>query len=487
MTARVSGTRWVQVSLVLVLVVLSISTSAQSLLQKPVSLQAHGQSLATVLKDIGRQGRFTFSYNTDIVPADRLVTLTVQEQPVQRVLDLLFSGSCRYKETKGHIVLLPAGGKYFTISGYVVDGSTMQRMSQTSVYEKEQLVSSLTDDQGYFKLRLKNRFAASAIAVSKEWYVDTSVFVKPGVDQVVSIVLMPIRNVTLQDVVVTDPNRVEASWISRLFLGSRQRMQSLNLAGFFASRPYQFSVIPAVGSHGALAAQVVNKFSFNLLGGYSAGVNGFELGSVFNIDKQNMRWAQVAGVFNVVGGRVDGVQLAGVLNNVMDSVSGVEASGVYNFVRGDLEGVQLTGVYNHVAENAAGVQAAGVANFVRRKTRGVQLAGVANVAAQDMRGAQLSGLFNYAKTMTGLQMGVINVSDSSAGYSLGLLNLVRKNGIHQFSFSTNELLQANVTLQTGTRKLYSILSVGATHEAPGKAYAFGYGVGREFRFNRWCP
>ena len=49
-----------------------------------------------------------------------------------------------------------------------------------------------------------------------------------------------------------------------------------------------------------------------------------------------------------------------------------------------------------------------------------------------MNGAQVAGVFNYAKKLRGVQIGLINVSDTSDGYSIGLLNLV-KQGYHKIS------------------------------------------------------
>jgi hypothetical protein len=56
-----------------------------------------------------------------------------------------------------------------------------------------------------------------------------------------------------------------------------------------------------VGTHGKLSGQVTNNFSFNILGGYGAGVNGAEVGGLFNIDKKDVKYTpRWAASFNVV-------------------------------------------------------------------------------------------------------------------------------------------------------------------------------------------
>jgi hypothetical protein len=232
-----------------------------------------------------------------------------------------------------------------------------------------------------------------------------------------------------------------------------------------------------------MSSQVVNNFSLNVIGGYTAGTNGVELGGVFNIDKKSVKYVQAAGVFNAVGGAVNGVQLAGVSNLVLDSVKGLQAAGVNNHVKGNMQGLQLAGVYNHVTKNVAGIQVAGVGNFVAQKTTGLQIAGVANFSRKEMNGVQISGVVNYTKKLTGLQIGLINIADSSSGYSIGLINIILK-GYHKLSFSTNEVINTNLAFKTGNSKLYSILQVGVNISDSNKVYTYGYGLGSELPLNK---
>ncbi len=67
---------------------------------------------------------------------------------------------------------------------------------------------------------------------------------------------------------------------------------------------------------------------------------------------------------------------------------------------------------------------------------------IGNFANRELNGVQLSTIFNYAKKLRGLQIGLINVSDTSAGYSIGLINIVFK-GYHKIALSTNEVFKFN--------------------------------------------
>ena len=123
-----------------------------------------------------------------------------------------------------------------------------------------------------------------------------------------------------------------------------------------------------------------------------------------------------------------------------------------------------------------GMQAAGVINFCGKKAKGFQAAGIGNIAGANMKGVQIAGIFNYAKKLDGVQIGLVNISDSSNGYSIGLFNFVR-HGLHQVSFSTNEITDVNIALKTGNPHLYSILHAGYNFSNTQKAFSYGYGIG----------
>jgi len=392
----------------------SYCSYAQNILGKPISIEVTRQPLPDVLKLISQKGGFYFSYNNNIIQADSLVSISAINQTVKQVLDLLLEGNYQYKETGNYIILQRnAVGQQYAIYGYVMDKGNGQRIANASVYEKHQLISTLTNDQGYFRLRLKDkeRYPSAMITVSKDLYTDTSLIIKPGYDQEISVNIMPAKSITLMPVVITQYSQVEKTWLGRLFLSSRQRMQSLNLSKFFTEQPVQTSVAPGLGSHGKLGAQVINKFSLNMIGGYTAGLDGVEIGTIFNIDKKDVQYVQIAGVFNVVGGSFKGVQVGGLHNNVLDSVKGVEGvqiSGFSNLVKGPFKGAQVGGIYNQTGTSLEGVQISGFINRIKGDIQGAQVGGIYNQVNGHLEGLQTSGFINVVNgNVNGAQIGAI--------------------------------------------------------------------------------
>lgn len=498
---------------------LPLSLVAQTLLSKNVSINVTNQRLDQVLEILSNKGDFYFSYNSRMVNRDSLVSLTAINTAVGTILSRLFDPSFEFRESGNYVIIRKAPirmtmitekaattDRIYAVSGFVYDEQSGAPINEASIYEKQLLAATLSNGDGSFRLRLKSSKASTAtLTISKEFYEDTSITIEPRFNQRVTVTMMPMEDPRLTRIIApgdylqadslrqrhlpelavqfTDTNGVEKTTMGRFLLSTKQQVQSLNLRKFFTTRPFQLSLTPGLSTHGKLSSQVINHFSLNVFGGYTAGTHGVELGGLFNIDKKEVHFFQAAGLFNVVGGRMTGFQVAGINNTVLDSAAGFQAAGINNFVRGNFSGFQTGGIYNHVSGNFTGFQAGGIANFALRQAKGVQVAGIANVSATEIRGLQVAGIINYAKRLRGVQIGLINIVDSSDGVSIGLINVVMK-GYHQLSFSTNEVLNVNAAFKTGNRKLYSILQAGLQYDNAQKAYGFGYGFGSDVRLNK---
>lgn len=434
---------------------------AQKFLNRIVSVSVRSKPVADVLKLVGEQGTFRFSYNSDIIPGDSLVSVSVQSVSVKQFLDTFLNGKYLYKESGNYIILQrPPKEKYYQITGQVFDSETGKAVDYTSVYSKQILVSTLTDDHGFFKLRLRDRNFPFLLTFSKVGYADTSVVINSDVDPGIRLSIAP-KAIELDTLIITNTGG-NNSWLARLFVSSRLRAQSRNIGQFFVALPFQASLTPGLSTHGRLSSQIINKVSVNIYGGYTAGVNGVEIGGLFNISKKDARYLQMATTFNAVSGNFTGVQMVGIYNQILDSLSGMQISGFGGLVKRHVKGVQLSGVAN-----------------VSGSLRGAQLSGFGNITGGNMKGLQLAALFNYAGNLKGVQIGMINLADSSSGYSIGFLNLVKK-GHGAVSVYANELVPFNIGWTSGNRKLYNILTLGSSLNNSSRAYTFGFGFGREF-------
>lgn len=485
------------------------AASAQSHLSKTVSLQADKQRLDAVLEILSNKGGFQFSYKTDIIKRDSIVSIAAVHKTVRQILDLLFAGRLDYVESGEYVILRfkpiqissenrqsKPSDKWYIITGKVLDYYTGAALANVSIYERDRLVSTLTNTGGFFKLKLKANNRTAALSVSKDDYLDTMVKLTPKFNTQLTIAIIPEPERGIDEIVgieqndsvdeiikvVSDTFRVEETKLGNFLLSTKAKTQNRNIRNFLANRSFQISFVPGLSTWGFLNSKVTNKLSFNVIGGYSGGVDQFELGGVFNIVNKNVQYVQVAGVFNLVGGSVKGLQLAGVSNYVGGNVKGWQVAGVSNHVAGNTNGVQVAGTVNISQGKITGAQLAGTVNISLDTLKGLQLSGSVNVSKGYLHGAQVSGLVNYAKKIKGLQLGIVNIADSVDGLSLGLISIVKK-GYHKLGISSNEILPINLEIKTGTHRFYNIFSAGVRPGNSSRIYTAGYGIGNESRLN----
>lgn len=260
--------------------------------------------------------------------------------------------------------------------------------------------------------------------------------------------------------------------------------QTSNSKPLTIKTPVRIAFVPPLSSQGKNEKYTTSNFSLNVLGGITGSVNGVELGGLFNIDKLNIRGVQASGWFNITGGTLNGIQMAGYFNSTKGNVTGIQLAGDINYVKMNVRGLQAAGLYNQTSGTLTGAQMAGVCNYTRQSVNGIQMAGIANINNNSINGLQAAGIFNYTKHLRGLQLGLINIADTSDGFSIGLINIVRR-GYYKITVSTNEVLNTNLALKSGNARLYNILMVGVNAGNDNKIFSYGYGIGREIKATNW--
>lgn len=411
------------------------TANAQSLLNRSISIRVQNQPLGKVMTQIEEKAGLRFSYQSKIIPKDSLVNFQCRDLSIKDVLDKLLSERYDYSETRNFIILRYAPKRLslvldkawgdqekYNIKGYVIDEHTGQKIRNASVYERNLAQATLTDENGYFEISLSHINQPIALSISKENYRELTTY------YLLEVKIQQAGKKIRTEEIAEDPGDLITNGLAQFLISSKQRIHALNLGNMISTAPYQASLTPAINTHGNFSGQIVNEISLNVLGGYSAGVDGVEVGGIFNLNKMNMRGVQLAGIFNINGGKADGLQLAG----------------IYNDVRGSRTGVQIAGIFNKVHGSSSGLQ--------------------------------MSGILNQTDQLSGFQFGLINVAHSSAGYSFGLLNIIG-NGFQRINISTNETTDLNLALKTGNNNFYTTLLAGTNLKKEEKQYHFGFGIG----------
>lgn len=525
---------------------LSILGNAQdNPLQRRISISFTNISLSNALQKISSQGGFLLSYNAAGINADSKISITAKNQSVRKILETILGKDYEFKSGGSHIIIIPKkqaasqpNTQGYTVTGVVRDAKTGQVISSVSIVEVGERNTTATNSQGTYQLPLKGNSEFARILISRKSYRDTVITIKPSPKSEMSIQLRPL--IIVDELKPLPPDlsaELKENGLFKSVVSEEQQLLSSNLP-LYEQRAFQISFLPNIGTNRNFSGLVENHFSFNMLGGYSMALSGFELAGLFNITRRNVRGAQIGGFMNITGGETTGWQLAGFMNNNMGAVNGVQTAGFYNLSMDSLSGVQASGFFNMARKSVKGVQMAGFLNISGKRLKGAQIAGFMNLSGKDVRGAQLAGfcnlskgdfsglqsagfinlstgnmrgaqisgginvtvdttytiqvaglanfarwiygaqigVFNLAGKVKGSQIGIFNICDTIRGVPLGLLSIVRQ-GLHQFEISTGDANQGLLSLRTGTHRLHNIISAGFFKIGSPSYASFGYGLG----------
>lgn len=228
-----------------------------------------------------------------------------------------------------------------------------------------------------------------------------------------------------------------------------------------------------------IGRQAARGVSLGLLGTYSAGVRGFQISLLANVDRWGSCGVELSTALNLNLGDARGLQLS-VINVALGDVRGVQL-GIINFARNGVHGAQL-GVANTslgsasfqlaVANIANGPTRAqlGVLNFARESSQ-LQLS-VANIT-WGRAGTQL-GVLNVAKDEAKFQLGVVNYA-GSARAPVGLVSIV-KNGRTSVDAWANENGAVYAMLAHGGSRFYNMYGVGPYIRKGSVTLVLAYGL-----------
>lgn len=428
-------------------------------LERTVTLVAQDERLDSFLKRLSHEAGCVFSYSASALDVKQSVTHQFNNQTTREVLETVFDGQVRLKQRGVYVILtpLPKSSREVVISGYVVDETSGAKVESATVYNPVTLRSVTTDQYGYFEYVVKKPTPDDyKLVVKKVDYTDTMVFASPKRS---SFQKIPIR---IDKEKLNNVGESIAKPATQLWLWTKRSVASIHVNNVRDTihRTWQVSFVPFVGTNRKLSGSVNNDWSFNIIGGYSAGTNKAEFGGVFNINTGNVKAFQAAGMFNLNGGETQGVQLGGTFNLNLQSTQGVQAAGFANLTMQDAHGAQL----------------AGFMNLTSKHTEGAQVAGFANIS-KSIRGTQVAGFVNIAQRVNGSQIGFLNIADSIRGIPVGFLSFVAK-GYHTLELGVDEVIPINITFRTGVRAFYNIISVGVRPEkSDSVTWSFGYGIG----------
>jgi len=101
-----------------------------------------------------------------------------------------------------------------------------------------------------------------------------------------------------------------------------------------------------------------------------------------------------------------------------------------------------------------------------------------------MKGLQATGFVNVARSVEGVQLGILNIADSvKKSAQIGILS-INRNGINRMEILASETFYGQARLKLGIPKFYNIFSIDSRLDDQGFIWGLGYGFGSSFELSQ---
>jgi len=230
----------------------TLCNSQETTLNQKITIVAENTTLKEALSILEKKLNFSATYSSNLLDLNKVVSLNFVDQPLLSVLQDLFTSNQYQFKMLNNKLLIYKKAKLFTISGYVTESGSEEHLPLVSVYIKGTDIGVVTNDYGFYSLKIPNRNCE--LVISYMGYNEMVKVLDLKADTKLNIALEPTVE-SLDEIIVTNEVAPKES--------SSTQMSKISL------QPNQVEDIPTI-----LGEKDVFK-ALQLLPGVQAGANGF--------------------------------------------------------------------------------------------------------------------------------------------------------------------------------------------------------------------
>jgi hypothetical protein len=132
-----------------------LSAQTKSILERPVTIHTHADSLIKVLHLLEQKTKSSFAFDPDLLRNKKVPALHFVQAPLSSVLNqVLFGTHLGFRMVGDDIVIAPVKEKKWSISGYVRDLGSGEELTGATVYLPELEVGVNTNQYGFFSINI---------------------------------------------------------------------------------------------------------------------------------------------------------------------------------------------------------------------------------------------------------------------------------------------------------------------------------------------
>lgn len=175
--------------------------SAQSTLSKVIDFKAVNIPLPDALINLSEAAEISIAFHPRLFSRSKKINLSLQQASVEDILKAcLKTTNVIFKLENDHIILAEKPKEDFTISGYIEDSESGERLVAATIWEAYSGKGTTSNDYGFFSLKIpEGKIELQSSYLGYQGKVATITLSK---NKKLNIALKP--SVTLQEVIVTD-------------------------------------------------------------------------------------------------------------------------------------------------------------------------------------------------------------------------------------------------------------------------------------------
>ncbi len=141
--------------IILLFCIININAFAQSTLSKSIDFTANNITINEALLKLSKIAETDIAFSNNFFKNQTKINLDFQGETIDNILDeILASTNIDYKQMGNRILLFKKKIQYYTISGYIEDEATGERLISATVYSPELQKGTETNEYGFYSLTL---------------------------------------------------------------------------------------------------------------------------------------------------------------------------------------------------------------------------------------------------------------------------------------------------------------------------------------------
>ena len=183
------------------------SLAQESLLDREVNLSHNTGVIDQLLKEIGRRGKFSFTY-TSQVQTHRMASVLNKKQSVRNHLaDIFRYDSIQIMEQNRKILLIPLSRKphtvfnFLSIKGLTIDGKTRRPLPFSNIFLNNKSIGTISNEAGRFELKVPPADISDTLGISHIGYEMVTIPLN-ALDTSILVVRLSVEKVRIKEIVV---------------------------------------------------------------------------------------------------------------------------------------------------------------------------------------------------------------------------------------------------------------------------------------------